>query len=70
MGTKPVTIALAIPEKGHVSLDLMDVGGRQVQRLVDTDLDEGMHEVTFDPRRVDTSERLPPTGSGQCGAGA
>ena len=58
----PATIALEITEKGHVSLDLIDVGGRRVQRLVDTEMDEGAHEVAFDPRRAEASGRPLPVG--------
>jgi hypothetical protein len=53
----PWTIALEIPEKGQVSLELMDVGGRRVRQLVDTDMDEGVHEVALDSRHGGAGER-------------
>jgi len=56
------TIGFELPWKGRVLLDLMDVGGRRVRRLVDAELDGGMHDVAFDPRRAGPKERPLPAG--------
>jgi hypothetical protein len=53
----PCTIALEIPKRGHVSLDLVDVGGRWVRTLADTEMDEGVHELALDLRHGVAGER-------------
>jgi hypothetical protein len=58
----PCTIALEIPKRGHVSLDLVDVGGRWVRTLADTEMDEGVHEVAFEARSACIGDRLMPAG--------
>lgn len=58
----PATITLEIPEQGQVSLDLMDVGGRRIRQLLDAEMNEGVHEVTFDPRPAGTGGRPLPAG--------
>jgi hypothetical protein len=58
----PATIAFGIPEKGRVSLDLMDVRGGRVRRLVDAEMDEGAHDVTLEPWGADKNERPIPAG--------
>jgi hypothetical protein len=42
------TISFALPEAGKVLLNVYDVNGRLVERLVDGYRNSGVHEVTFD----------------------
>jgi hypothetical protein len=58
----PVTVAMEIRAKAHVAVDLIDVGGRQVRRLVEAEMDGGEHELTFDPRGANTRGWLLPAG--------
>ncbi|OGC92419.1 MAG: hypothetical protein A2W25_17105 [candidate division Zixibacteria bacterium RBG_16_53_22] len=44
------TVGYAIPEAGHVRLDLFDVSGRKVATLVDEDMAAGSHRVAWDAR--------------------
>lgn len=44
------TLRFTIPRTGRVDLDLFDVGGRRVRRLVDGNLEAGVHEVAWDGR--------------------
>jgi hypothetical protein len=53
-------LAFALPAAGHVSLDLYDVSGRHVVRLLDADLPQGAHEALWNG--VDAEGR-------RCGAG-
>jgi len=41
-------LSFALGEEGHVTLDVFDVGGRRVARIIDGVLDAGEHNVTFD----------------------
>lgn len=42
------TIRYALPEASTVTLAVYDVMGRQVARLVDSSMNAGTHEATFD----------------------
>jgi len=45
----PVTvIQYALPEAGHVSLIVYDMLGREVQRLVDGEMNAGIHRINFE----------------------
>jgi len=44
------SVRFAIPSEGPVSLDVYDIGGRRVVRLVDRVLPAGSHSVTWDGR--------------------
>ena len=41
------TISFALPEAGHVRLQVFDVLGREVKTLVDGQIDAGTHTVNF-----------------------
>jgi hypothetical protein len=41
------TISFALNESGPVSMDIMDVSGRNVQTMLNTTLSKGIHELTF-----------------------
>ncbi|MBZ0268629.1 CotH kinase family protein, partial [bacterium] len=43
-------LGFAIPGEGHVRLDLFDIRGRMIARLVDGTLAAGTHDVTWDGR--------------------
>lgn len=46
-------IVLRLPETSRVQLDVLDVGGRLVRRLVESDLAVGSHLVAWDGRNQD-----------------
>ncbi|MCU0452555.1 MAG: glycoside hydrolase family 9 protein [Bacteroidetes bacterium] len=45
------TVRFRLAEAGHVSLDVVDLSGRMLERLVDTDLRAGSHDTTWDAGR-------------------
>ncbi|MFQ5571394.1 MAG: T9SS type A sorting domain-containing protein, partial [Rhodothermales bacterium] len=45
-------ITFDLPEAVHVLLEVYDVTGRRVARLVDTQMPAGQHRVTFDAARL------------------
>lgn len=42
------TISFSIPQGGHVSLDVLNVLGQRVRRLIDGDYPAGTHQITWD----------------------
>ena len=48
--TGETSVRFAVPELGPVSLEIFDVAGRRVARLVDRTLPAGSHTVTWDGR--------------------
>jgi hypothetical protein len=46
------TIEFALPQSGKVKLAVYDVLGRQVMTLIDTRMEAGRHNVTFDASRL------------------
>jgi YD repeat-containing protein len=46
-GSGPRSIAFSTPARGHVTLRVFDVSGRQVATLVDGDLNAGPHNLRF-----------------------
>jgi hypothetical protein len=58
----PLTIAFELPDRGRASLDVVDVGGRRVQRMLEAELDEGAHEANLDLRRMGEAGRPLATG--------
>ena len=44
------TVSFALPEPARVVLDVLDVGGRRVRRLVDGELAAGAHRATWNAR--------------------
>lgn len=42
------TLRFTVPRTGRVDLDVFDVGGRRVRRLVDGEREAGVHEVPWD----------------------
>ena len=54
------TASFTVPERARVTVDVHDVGGRRVARLVDRMLEPGRHETTWDGRDADGRR----TGSG------
>ena len=46
------TISFSLPQHEHVTLQMFDVNGREVARLVDGNLAAGNHAATFAPRVV------------------
>jgi hypothetical protein len=44
----PATLRFLLPEPGRVTLLVMDVGGRQVARVVDGEVGAGVHAVRCD----------------------
>lgn len=58
-GRPQITFALRVPSgAGHVRLDLFDVRGRRVRRLLDTALPLGARDILWDGR-TDTERELP-----------
>jgi YD repeat-containing protein len=50
-GAGPRTIAFAIPSRGHVTLRVLDVSGREVARLFDRALEPGRYSAQFSTAR-------------------
>jgi hypothetical protein len=48
-----VTISFLLDGEGFVTLDVLDVTGRRVARLLSDELGSGAHEVTWDRRQAD-----------------
>jgi hypothetical protein len=46
----PAAIHVSVPERGWTVLDLFDVGGRRVRRLMGKNLEPGGHTVQWDGR--------------------
>ena len=46
-GSGPRDLEFSIPTSGHVTLRVFDVGGREVETLVDRDLPAGRHDARF-----------------------
>jgi hypothetical protein len=44
------TIRFALPKRSHVRLTIFNTLGQQVTRLVDADIDAGVHDVVLDAR--------------------
>jgi flagellar hook assembly protein FlgD len=53
-------IAFTLPEAGHAALDIMDVQGRRIARLVDGELGAASHAYTWNTR--DDAGRPVPSG--------
>jgi len=51
-------IRFSLPTEGRVILDIHGIDGRRVRRLLDTDLPEGLHTLTWQGRD-DEGKRLP-----------
>jgi hypothetical protein len=51
------TIGFETPDRGFVSLDLLDAAGRRIGRLAGAELDGGTHEMRFDLRHAASHER-------------
>jgi hypothetical protein len=41
-------VRFRLPQAGHVSLDVVDLAGRELVRLIDGDLPAGVHDTTWD----------------------
>jgi len=46
------TIGIALPESGHLTLEVFDITGRRVATLFDGALEAGTHEVSWDAQRL------------------
>lgn len=46
------TIRFSIPTRGHVSLKIFDLLGREIAKLIDSQMEAGSHETVFDAARL------------------
>jgi hypothetical protein len=49
------TIELSLPRSGHVEVEVFNILGRRVSRLIDRELPAGTHRIIFDGRGDDGS---------------
>ena len=61
-----VSFRVVLPAPERVQLDVFDVAGRQVVRLVDGQMSAGHHQITWNPRRAAGGIYFARWRSGQC----